>query len=78
MEYPECDWFVCLRQNGEKVLDFNWCHGFEPWSCKRTQKEGKCRMEHSPKEHAPDKIGGTDEGSEGSGSGPKAVNEPES
>ena len=29
--------------------------------------------------HAPDKVGGTDEGSEGSGSGPsEAVNEPES
>ena len=28
--------------------------------------------------HAPDEIGGTDEGAEGSGSGPEAVNEPES
>lgn len=31
-----------------------------------------------PGNHAPDEIGGTDEGSEGSGSGPEAVNEPES
>lgn len=39
---------------------------------------GQNKPKAGPWGHAPDKIGGTDEGSEGSGTGPEAVNEPES
>ena len=45
-EYPNCKHFWCPRDaHGTKILEFNCCHGHEPWSCRRTQKEGKCRME---------------------------------
>lgn len=37
-ECPECDKFINLDKNGYA----NVCKGYEPWSCHRTQKEGKC------------------------------------
>lgn len=44
-EYPQCEHFHCAHQYGERILEINHCDGFEPWSCRRTQKEGKCRNE---------------------------------
>ena len=40
-ENPECKSFIDLAQNGY----INTCKGYEPWSCERTQEEGKCRKQ---------------------------------
>ena len=41
-EYPQCAFFEDFGNS--YGMSVNTCKGFAPWSCYRTQKEGKCRF----------------------------------
>lgn len=57
-ECPSCECFWCARNYfGIKEIDFNTCHGFEPWSCRRTQHEGKCRMRNNTEDEPKTRLG---------------------
>lgn len=90
--YPKTEYWLVLSKKHRDELGFvRWYNSWRQYTfspnmdttfnieCLKDISEFLKRLMDDWKSHAPDEVGGTDEGSKGSGSGPsKAVNEPES